>query len=654
MSAQCGIWSFDQPVDRDLLERMRRANERCGPDESNNHIIGQIGMSYCAFHTTKESWLENQPYIFDHGLALTWDGRLDNREELLDRLNLQPSTEQTDVAIVAAAYQHWNTACFKKLVGDWALALWDERQRMLILAKDFVGTRHLYYQFRKDRLLWSTLLDPLILLAESPLKLNEEYVAGYFALYPAAHLTPYQDIFAVPPGSFITLHNATLKLHEYWSFDCERRIRYRNDVEYEEHFRHVFSEAVRRRLRSDSPVLAELSGGMDSSSIVCMADKLIRECSAETPRLDTISYYDDKEPNWNEMPFFMAVEEQRGQQGTHLDLTAFSDSWLMTDPAHFFATPGLDRRALQFSDKISSSMKGHNNRVLLSGRGGDEFLGGVPTPIPELADLVTEGNLRTFFKQLYAWGSATRQPFISLAAKTLFAFSPKLPLICLRTPQHFLPWLTPTFVKKYQTVFDNITPRLHFVGPSPSQQSLLNAIAGLQNQLAFLQHVGHLPCEYRYPYADYNLLEFMFSIPRAQVLRPGQRRALMRRSLVDIVPSTILQRRRKAFVVRRPLAHLEKNWDRLASQADCMALADMGIIDKQLFMDRLHAARHGDHSHLLPLLKTFMFELWLKNLLGRKLLHLTVNTSRIFPSEPLMATHKVHELLHTFDRIGTK
>ena len=87
-----------------------------------------------------------------------------------------------------------------------------------------------------------------------------------------------------------------------------------SDAEYEEHFRSVFAQSVRRRLRSDSPILAELSGGMDSSSIVCMADEIISRGQLATPRLDTLSYYDDSEPNWNERPYFSQVEEKRGRR----------------------------------------------------------------------------------------------------------------------------------------------------------------------------------------------------------------------------------------------------------------------------------------------------------------------------------------------------
>src|SRR5207302_381895 len=112
--------------------------------------------------------------------------------------------------------------------------------------------------------------------------LNEEYIAGWFVVrFPAAHLTPYVGIHAVPPSSSVRLGPGRANVSGYWDFDPGKRIRYRTDAEYEEHFRAVFGKAVQRRLRSDGPILAELSGGMDSSSIVCMADSIIARGDVE-------------------------------------------------------------------------------------------------------------------------------------------------------------------------------------------------------------------------------------------------------------------------------------------------------------------------------------------------------------------------------------
>ena len=135
----------------------------------------------------------------------------------------------------------------------------------------------------------------------------------------------------------------------------------------------VFGEAVRRRLRSDSPILAELSGGMDSSSIVCMADTIIARGAAETPRLDTISYYDDSEPNWNERPYFTKVEEKRGRTGTHIDMGKQALLKFELDNDHFAATPGSGAgRPSECSRQIAACITLQGNRVVLSGIGGDE------------------------------------------------------------------------------------------------------------------------------------------------------------------------------------------------------------------------------------------------------------------------------------------
>src|SRR5258706_8761259 len=139
-------------------------------------------------------------------------------------------------------------------------------------------------------------------------------------MFRAPHLTPCVGIHSVPPSSFVLLRVERHTVNKYWDFDPEKKIRYRTDAEYEEHFRTVFAKAVQRKLRSDRPVLAELSGGRDSSSIVCMADTIIARGAAETPRLDTVSYFDDSEPNWNERPYFTKVEEKSCRIGCHIDV----------------------------------------------------------------------------------------------------------------------------------------------------------------------------------------------------------------------------------------------------------------------------------------------------------------------------------------------
>src|SRR6266852_4929865 len=108
MSVQLGRWNFDgKPVDRDYLEKAKAAIAPYGPDGSGSHCKGNMSILYRAFHTTKESRSETQPHITPSGAVITWDGRLDNRTELIDELSDSLTNDSTDVAIVAAAYEKW-------------------------------------------------------------------------------------------------------------------------------------------------------------------------------------------------------------------------------------------------------------------------------------------------------------------------------------------------------------------------------------------------------------------------------------------------------------------------------------------------------------------------------------------------------------------
>ncbi|MCI0724319.1 MAG: asparagine synthase-related protein, partial [Acidobacteria bacterium] len=353
MSVQFGRWNFDgKPVGRDYLEKVEPLLAPYGPDDRGSYSKESISMLYRAFHTTKESHGETQPHITASGAILTWDGRLDNRAELIRQFTEILTINSTDVAIVGAAYESGGSDCFSMLIGDWALSICDPHTRSVILAKDPIGTRHLFYSLEDNQVTWSTLLDPLVLFAGKTFSLCEEYIAGWLSFFPATHLTPYVGIQSVRPSSSVLIRPGNQTVCKYWDFDPEKRIRYRTDAEYEEHFRVVFSEAVRRRLRSDSPILAELSGGMDSSSIVCMADTIIASGAAETPRLDTISYHNDSEPNWNERPYFTKVEEKRCRTGCHIDVGKQESFKFDFESDGFAATPGSRGRLNEVSKQF--------------------------------------------------------------------------------------------------------------------------------------------------------------------------------------------------------------------------------------------------------------------------------------------------------------
>jgi asparagine synthase (glutamine-hydrolysing) len=621
MSAQFGKCNFDgKPVDPQELDRVRPVLAPYGPDAEGIFRTDNVGIIYRAFQTTKESRLENQPYVSPLGAVITWDGRLDNRSELIHKLGVELSSDSTDLSIVAAAYEHWGTESFAKLIGEWAVSIWSPRSQSMVLAKDFVGTRHLFYSFDDDQVTWSTILDPLVLFADKSFALCEEYVAGWFSFFPATHLTPYIGIHSVPPSSSVVIRNGKQTVTKHWDFDPAKRIRYNTDAEYEEHFRAVFAEAVRRRLRSDSPILAELSGGMDSSSIVCMADTIIARGAAETPRLDTISYYDDSEPNWNERPYFTKVEEKRGRAGTHIDFGKQESFKFEFESNHFAATPvSAGGRPSETSRQIAACLTSQGNRVVLSGTGGDEFTGGVPTPVPELEDLLAGGHIRTLAHQLRLWALNKRKPWFHLLFDAARGFFPAS-LVGVPIHKRPAPWFNPAFAKRNRAALTGYDERTKLFGPLPSFQGNLGTLDALRRQLACSDLSSDLPRDERYPYLDRDLLEFVFAIPCEQLVRPGQRRSLMRRALIGIVPDEVLNRKRKAFVTRGPRVGIAAELPRLMELGQHMLLSSLGIADSTRFVEALQNTRQGAEVPVVPLMRTLGIELWLRNLAARHVL----------------------------------
>jgi asparagine synthase (glutamine-hydrolysing) len=615
MSVQFGRWNFEgQQATRDYITKVGALLARYGPDSDESYAKDGITILYRAFQTTKESRREIQPHISRSGAVLTWDGRLDNRAELLNELATPAGINSTDIEIVATAYEKWGVSCFGKLIGDWALSIYNPTDCSLVLAKDPIGPRHLYYSFDHKQVTWSSILDPLVLLTSTKFTICEEYIAGWFSAFPATHLTPYLGIHAVPPSSCAFVKPGTHTVRKYWDFDPSKKIRYRTDGEYEEHFRGVFTKAIQRRLRSDTPVLAELSGGRDSSSIVCMADAVLARGEAETPRLDTISYYDDSEPNWDERPYLSKVEEKRGRPGWHIDVS-LRESDTTPKPAtrphcQLVPTPAVSSH---ISAQLRRCLASQGNRVILSGVGGDEVMGGAPVPTPELQDSLASAQFGMLARQLKAWALQKRKPWFHLFIEaTLGLFPPSL----VGVPERMQPprWLQSSFVNRHWAALAGYPRRIRLLGPLPSFQDSVNTLDNVRRQLAGKPLPFDMLYDKSYPYLDRSLLEFMYAIPREQSVRPSQRRSLMRRALTGIVPSEILNRKRKAFVARAPLVRMSTEWAELVATTENVLLGSLGMVDSERVLEALKKARRGEELYWASLLRAIHIESWLRYL----------------------------------------
>ena len=623
MGAQFGSWNFDgRATPSGYLDGVKRLLSLFGPDGHEQYHGRGLDLLCCTFETTEQN-PSRQPWLLDSREVLMWDGRLDNGRELIREIGASLSPNSSDIEIVAAAWSRWHQESLAKLIGDWALSLWNPRDRCLLLAADILATRHLCYAIDEDYVQWCSVPDPLVLLSGRPLSLDEEYIAGWLASFPAPHLTPFREIRRVPPASIVLIRPGSCTIRRYWDFDASRTIRYAKDADYQVHFLELFQQSVRRRLRSTSPVLAELSGGMDSSSIVCIADQLTS--ASGSPRIDTVSYYNDSEPHWNERPWFERVEAQRGKTGLHIDVSApFSseaneDLWLP-------CRPGATR---QTKNPVLDFMTRGGHRVLLSGIGGDEFLGGVPTPVPELEDLLSRGRLVSLSRKLLAWALVQRRPWIHLLRDAVIGFLPCA--VIIRTRNRRAPsWVLPIFAKRQRRALQSYPTRWRYFGPLPSFQENVDAVETLRRQLSCTELTKSHPFEKRYPFLDRDLLEFLFAIPREQLVRPGERRSLMRRALRGIVPDEVLDRKRKAYVSANPLRTASTQFEKLSLNGSHTVVEMFEVASSVAFLEALNDARRGKQIPVVPLLRTVALEEWLRTLEGKGLLM----GRSVFPSSP--------------------
>jgi asparagine synthase (glutamine-hydrolysing) len=622
MSVQAGIWNFDgRPVDRQHLAQISDSLKQQGPDGESYYVDGSVALLYRPFHTTTESRREKQPYFSHRGFILTWDGRLDNRDELIPKLRGDLDAEPTDVAIVAASFDRWEENCFLRFIGDWAVSVWKPEQRELILAIDYMAIRHIFYYPKQGCVWWASDLAPLVLQSGDKFNLDDDYIAGYFAHDPDAHLTPYREIREVPAGRFIRIRDGKLLVERYWRFSPKSRIRYKTDREYEEHFRHVLRQSVRRRLRSDSSILAELSGGLDSSSIVCMADDILATEAALTPSLDTISYYDKTEPTGDDWIYFPIVEERRGKIGTHIDVSKASPSHISGDYSDFEALPGSRPFGEDIEIERCRIIKKGGYRAVLSGNGGDEFMGGVPNPTAQLADLIIQLRFVKLVHELTAWSLVKRQPWIRVLWLALTDILPPSLSLYFLEQAKVEPWVDSNFAKRTRLAIRLLDVDEHFGLWLPSRRSSIASALLMANKLAKWKCPTLATEEVRFPYLDQNLIEFVLSIPASQLLRPGERRSLMRRALPGIVPDEILSRNTKQLGGRAVVCSLEKHLESVRSMFVQPLSSRLGYISPSCFLDHVQAALIGKHVHLVRLLRAVSLELWLRDLVSRNLIN---------------------------------
>jgi len=611
MSIQFGILGPRGSIlQKDMLSDLAKLTERYALDGVSLKLSGRLGMGYQSYRTHERMQDDAEPRVCPQGRVLSFDGRLDNFKELSEELGLSQE-ESPDTTIVLAAYERWKGDCFSKLIGDWALVLWDPLTESLYLARDHAGTRTLYFEERGSRLVWSTYLESFEPLSRK-LDIDGVFASTYLACAPTSERTPFNGIWPVLPGHLILFRNGSIEERTHWSWLRGSALEYSDERQYSEHFIHLFSQSIERRTGPGSPILAQLSGGLDSSSIVCLSDQLRKNIGREpTELLDTVSYFDESEAAWDESPYFKEVERNRGKVGLHIPLNLNEREIVSSDiPKPYYLWPGADESSLINEQSFDGQVKDRGYRSILSGIGGDELLGGVPDPHLELADYMRLGAFRRFFTQGLAWSLALRIPIYRLAVEsTKFAGGQYFARI--QHPKKLAPWLTQKAVELVRSSGpqSNSTNWKH----RPSEIAMQSSAISMLETMPHLRPRYLERREWRYPYLDRDLVEFLLSVPRNILVRPGRRRYLMRIALHGTVPDMILERRRKAFIVQSPLSKVSENAEALRSLCKRGWTVEQGLCDRQTLLDQVEAiADRNDLTWFRPFQRWLSFELWLR------------------------------------------
>jgi asparagine synthase (glutamine-hydrolysing) len=550
---------------------------------------------------------ENGRMASPSGDICTWDGRLDNREDLLLQLGRNLPEDPCDCALALELFRARGIQGLRDLIGDWSLAIWDSKSRTLVLASDYAGVRPLYYHAAPHGVLWSSSLSDLVEGMGASL-LDVEYVARFLTRGQVAFRTPYRDVLPVPPGHAVSVREQGVSVEAFWRPAVGQSIGLRDERDYEEQLRCLFGEAVRVRLRTDSPVCAELSGGLDSSSVVAMADGILG--GGRTPRLVTFSY---THKNCRDQRYFEALERERNLNGIHFDLEKVP--FVAADQAGKAAPGWWEPRFVE----LAREMNRLGSRVLLTGQFGDFIMGNTPDDSDQVVDYLDRGRRLRAWREACAWGQSQQVPVYPIfwrALKTKYlGWNGSLAPAGASGggPYAGVDSLAKALAGKLEWEERRVPGALAWKEAAPGRRRRFRALTDmlLARKLQVPDTLDHI--SYAHPFAHRPLVEFMMAVPPAVVCRPGEPRRLMRRAFAGLLPPAILRRRSKAgygSVYRQALLPLAA--EALRDPAG-MRSVELGFVDCASVTARLQAFLNGLDCNEFQLRQVILFEFWLRN-----------------------------------------
>jgi asparagine synthase (glutamine-hydrolysing) len=563
VSAIAGIVSLDgAPVQSDRLERMVRAVPFLKTDRVGVWRSDDAGLLHFGFATTPQSVTETQPALDEPaGTAIVFDGRLDNRDDLLRELRARElSPDSADSEIVQVLFARHGTDCPRHLVGDYAFAIWQRRERRLFCARSPLGWRPLVWHRSAKVFAFATEIRALLDGLPIPRHPNEGALAELLSLrFVTPTETLWRDVYRLPAGAALEVADGAVRCW-HWHTGPFPEVSGSPD-ELAERFLRLFDDAISSSTRSCTEVAAQLSGGLDSSSIVCRATELHRAGRIDR-QVRPVSVHFPDEPD-DESVFSNAVTERTGIEAMIVGSRPYS--W---DRAREWCadTLHLPLRANVASVVLPTLVRARDEgmRVMLTGEGGDDWLAGSSSHWP---DLVRRARLTQLWRE-----GVTRAPGPLPARLRGLVAVGALPLISpqwrarVERPNLDFSFGAPAWIRPEWAASVDLPARWRAdVSPvrlrSFSQRArfarytLARPHVNIDNVLALAAQTG---VELRHPFHDLRLTQFLMGVPPEILRRDGERKYLLRAAMHGSLPETVRTRQTKMDFGRTILRALER------------------------------------------------------------------------------------------------
>ncbi|HJU64931.1 MAG TPA: asparagine synthase-related protein [Gemmatimonadaceae bacterium] len=553
--------------------------------------------------------------------------RLDSREEIRVLADSPPAA--SDLELVVSAFERHGPRIVSRIIGDFALVIHDARTCRTFAARDAFGVGTLYIAGRSDELVFSSRADvaaagirdweyvvrrpDVAAAAPDARAFDADYLAELLANAAGDPMrTAFRGVRALPPAHLLIADDEGLRFERYWHPARHTHRTPGTSGECVQEFGRVFAEGVQLRLTGADDTWAQLSGGLDSSSVVSMAATLERDGAVGRALGGTLTLVDTRGTGGDEREFSGAVIERFGLRNEQIvDHGWWGDDDMvppLTDrPTPAYLAYGRDHR-------LATIARAAGGRVLLSGYGSDQYLGGSAI---FLADWMAHGRVLDALREAARWAAIGRVSFWKLAWHN--AVVPLLPPRLRRrsVPETRVPsWIPPALVRRLELEERSVVQHA-YEGPFGGKYvgDILRAVLAMADVPA-LHAVIQESIEERHPFLHRPLVELALSLPPDMCAQPCARKWVLRQAMRGLLPEVVRTRRGKGSVDGQAswaLVHERERIDLLLHEP---LLADMGCVDAVGLRDAIRAAAHGGHHLRAEVIRALALETWLRARMG--------------------------------------